>query len=172
MALGANDRRILGMVVRQGALQIGVGLTLGLGLALAIAVVAGAGIQSTLFGVGARDPRLRRGRNARHFRLAGGDIRAGASRHACRSDYCPCERSSAGRALVHPKGHALTYVVQAFRPAATHAGRAEALHYISGAAPTQRLSPLVECDPGQALSTRLTMWQSLRLAQGKPVPAY
>jgi hypothetical protein len=28
----------------------------------------------------------------------------------------------------------LTYVVQAFRPAAPRAGRAEALHYVSGAA--------------------------------------
>jgi hypothetical protein len=33
---------------------------------------------------------------------------------------------------------ALTYVVQAFRPAAPRTGRAEALHYMSGA--TSRLS--------------------------------
>ena len=56
MALGANDGTILGMVLKQGGVQIGMGLTLGLGLALAIATVAGAGIQNTLFGVGARDP--------------------------------------------------------------------------------------------------------------------
>jgi putative ABC transport system permease protein len=56
MALGANDGTILGMVLRQGVVQIGIGLMLGLGLALAIATVAGAGIQNTLFGVGARDP--------------------------------------------------------------------------------------------------------------------
>jgi len=56
MALGANDRRILGMVMKQGVIQIGIGLMLGLGFALAIATVAGNGIQSTLFGVGARDP--------------------------------------------------------------------------------------------------------------------
>ncbi len=56
MALGANDSRILGMVLRQGVVQIAIGLTLGLGLALAIAAVAGAGIQNTLFGVTARDP--------------------------------------------------------------------------------------------------------------------
>ena len=56
MALGANDGTILGMVLRQGVVQIGIGLTLGLGLALAIAAVAGSGIQSSLFGVGARDP--------------------------------------------------------------------------------------------------------------------
>ena len=56
MALGANDGTILGMVLRQGAAQIGIGLMLGLGLALAIATAAAAGIQNTLFGVGARDP--------------------------------------------------------------------------------------------------------------------
>jgi hypothetical protein len=32
-----------------------------------------------------------------------------------------------------PKALAVTYVVQAFRPAAPRAGRAEALHYVSGA---------------------------------------
>jgi putative ABC transport system permease protein len=56
MALGANDGRILGMVLKQGVVQIGIGLMLGLGFALAIATAAGNGIQNTLFGVGARDP--------------------------------------------------------------------------------------------------------------------
>ena len=56
MALGANDGTILGMVLRQGVVQIATGLTLGFGLALAIATIAANGIQSTLFGVGARDP--------------------------------------------------------------------------------------------------------------------
>ena len=56
MALGANDGRILGMVLKQGVVQVGIGLMLGLGVALAIATVAGRGIQNTLFGVGARDP--------------------------------------------------------------------------------------------------------------------
>jgi putative ABC transport system permease protein len=56
MALGANDGTILGMVLKQGVVQIGVGLTLGFGLAFAIATVAGTGIQNTLFGVSARDP--------------------------------------------------------------------------------------------------------------------
>ena len=56
MALGANDGTILGMVLRQGVVQIAIGLMLGLGLALAIATVAANGIQNTLFGVSARDP--------------------------------------------------------------------------------------------------------------------
>jgi putative ABC transport system permease protein len=56
MALGANDRRILAMVLKQGAVQIAAGLTVGLGLAYAIAIVAATGIQSTLAGVSARDP--------------------------------------------------------------------------------------------------------------------
>jgi ABC-type antimicrobial peptide transport system permease subunit len=43
-------------VLKQGVAQIAIGLTLGLALALAIAIVAGNGIQSTLFGVSARDP--------------------------------------------------------------------------------------------------------------------
>jgi len=56
MALGAGDVTILGMVLRQGVVQIALGLMLGLGVALAIAAVAGNGIQNTLFGVSARDP--------------------------------------------------------------------------------------------------------------------
>ncbi|HEX7140270.1 MAG TPA: FtsX-like permease family protein, partial [Vicinamibacterales bacterium] len=56
MALGANARRILQMVVRQGIAQIAIGLTLGLGLALVLARVAADGIRNTLFGVSGRDP--------------------------------------------------------------------------------------------------------------------
>ncbi|HEY7056611.1 MAG TPA: ABC transporter permease [Vicinamibacterales bacterium] len=56
MALGASDRRILKMVLRQGIIQLAVGLILGFGLALAIAAFGGNGIQNTLFGVSARDP--------------------------------------------------------------------------------------------------------------------
>jgi predicted permease len=56
MALGANDGTILGMVLRQGIVQIALGLTLGFALAFAIAAAAGSGIQNTLFGVTARDP--------------------------------------------------------------------------------------------------------------------
>jgi putative ABC transport system permease protein len=56
MALGANGGRILSMVMRQGVVQIAIGLMLGLGMALGIAAVGADGIQSTLFGVSARDP--------------------------------------------------------------------------------------------------------------------
>jgi ABC-type antimicrobial peptide transport system permease subunit len=56
MALGANTRRILQMVVRQGIVQIAIGLVLGLGLALGLAIAAADGIQNTLFGVSGRDP--------------------------------------------------------------------------------------------------------------------
>jgi putative ABC transport system permease protein len=56
MALGADDGKILGMVLRQGVVQIALGLTFGLGLALALATALGSGIQNTLFGVTARDP--------------------------------------------------------------------------------------------------------------------
>ncbi len=56
MALGANGRRILGMVLRQGSIQIGLGLALGLSLALWLATAGGDAIGNTLFGVTARDP--------------------------------------------------------------------------------------------------------------------
>jgi ABC-type antimicrobial peptide transport system permease subunit len=56
MALGAGTPRILGMVLRQGAMQVGLGLLLGLGLALPVVFLGGAAIQNTLFGVTARDP--------------------------------------------------------------------------------------------------------------------
>jgi hypothetical protein len=56
MALGAHTGRILRMVMAQGVIQLAVGLSIGLGLAWIVATVAGAGIQSVLFGVSARDP--------------------------------------------------------------------------------------------------------------------
>ncbi|HZM70931.1 MAG TPA: ABC transporter permease [Candidatus Cryosericum sp.] len=56
MALGADSRRILGMVLGQGSLQTGLGMALGILITLAVATVAGDGIQSVLFGVSARDP--------------------------------------------------------------------------------------------------------------------
>ncbi|HYV86224.1 MAG TPA: ABC transporter permease [Patescibacteria group bacterium] len=56
MALGADSKRILRMVLRQGSLQTGLGLGLGLLITLGLASVAGDGIQSVLFGVSPRDP--------------------------------------------------------------------------------------------------------------------
>jgi predicted permease len=56
MALGADNRRILRMVLGQGSLQTALGVALGLSMTLALAAVAGDGIQSVLFGVSARDP--------------------------------------------------------------------------------------------------------------------
>jgi putative ABC transport system permease protein len=56
MALGAQDNRILRMVLKQGVIQLAIGLTIGLGLALLVATLAGSGIQNILFGVSARDP--------------------------------------------------------------------------------------------------------------------
>ena len=56
MALGAQDNRILRMVLKQGIVQLAVGLAIGLGLALLVATLAGSGIQNILFGVSARDP--------------------------------------------------------------------------------------------------------------------
>jgi predicted permease len=56
MALGAQQREILGMVLKQAARQVGLGLTLGVGVSLALAAFAGAAISNTLFGVTASDP--------------------------------------------------------------------------------------------------------------------
>ncbi|HEX3703025.1 MAG TPA: ABC transporter permease [Vicinamibacterales bacterium] len=56
MALGADSRRILRMVLRQGSVQIGLGLAVGVGLAFAIATAGANAIGTTLFGVTARDP--------------------------------------------------------------------------------------------------------------------
>jgi predicted permease len=56
MALGANGNRILGMVLRQGGLQVALGVILGIGLAFGLAAALGSAIQTTLFGVTARDP--------------------------------------------------------------------------------------------------------------------
>ncbi|MDQ5978643.1 MAG: putative transport system permease protein [Verrucomicrobiota bacterium] len=56
MALGAENRTILSMVLRQGLIQLGIGLVLGLGLALAAALLASAGIQNFLFQVKPHDP--------------------------------------------------------------------------------------------------------------------
>jgi len=56
MALGADARRILGMILKQGGVQVAIGVTLGLGLAYTLATLIGAGIQNILFGVSGRDP--------------------------------------------------------------------------------------------------------------------
>jgi ABC-type antimicrobial peptide transport system permease subunit len=56
MALGAQTRQILRMVMKQAAWQVSIGLALGLGLSLTIAILAGGAIASTLFGVSASDP--------------------------------------------------------------------------------------------------------------------
>ncbi|QYM80666.1 ABC transporter permease [Horticoccus luteus] len=56
MALGADHRTILRMVLRQGAAQIGLGLALGILLALAIALIARDGITNFLFQISPHDP--------------------------------------------------------------------------------------------------------------------
>jgi len=56
MALGADRRRILKMVLGQGSVQTAVGLGLGLLLTLGLATAVGDGIQTVLFGVSPRDP--------------------------------------------------------------------------------------------------------------------
>jgi hypothetical protein len=56
MALGADTRRILGMVLKQGSRQIAVGLTLGIALSLGLVTFGRDAIGNMLFGVGAQDP--------------------------------------------------------------------------------------------------------------------
>ena len=56
MALGAQQSRILRMVLRQGSMQVALGLFVGMGLTLALATLGQSGIQGVLFGVSARDP--------------------------------------------------------------------------------------------------------------------
>jgi putative ABC transport system permease protein len=56
MALGADRRRILGMVVRQGSTQVVTGVLVGFALALTITTLGRSAIGNILFGVGARDP--------------------------------------------------------------------------------------------------------------------
>ena len=56
MALGADNSRIMGMVLKQGAWQIGLGLALGLGITLVIATLGADGISNVLFEINPRDP--------------------------------------------------------------------------------------------------------------------
>jgi predicted permease len=56
MALGADNRLILGMVLKQGAWQLAFGLGLGLGLSLLIAYIGASGISNFLFQVSPHDP--------------------------------------------------------------------------------------------------------------------
>ena len=56
MALGADSRRILRMVLRQGTILTGSGLVLGLLLTLGLAGLVGSGVQNVLFGVSPFDP--------------------------------------------------------------------------------------------------------------------
>ena len=56
MALGADSRRILRMVLAQGSILTGFGVALGLLITLALVGAGGDGIQTMLFGVSPRDP--------------------------------------------------------------------------------------------------------------------
>jgi putative ABC transport system permease protein len=56
MALGADARRILGMVVRQGSRQLAAGLLLGVPLSIALGILGRDAIGSILYGVSAVDP--------------------------------------------------------------------------------------------------------------------
>src|SRR5213075_1081456 len=59
MALGADARRILRMVLSQGAWQLVIGLVLGAGgVALLLGVVAAAALKNILFKVNALDPSI------------------------------------------------------------------------------------------------------------------
>ena len=56
MALGADRRRILQMLLRQGGMQVAVGLFAGLGLAVLATTLAGKAIGNILFSVDPHDP--------------------------------------------------------------------------------------------------------------------
>jgi putative ABC transport system permease protein len=56
MALGADQKRILKMVMGQGAKQLGFGLLLGLGFSLLIALVGGDGLKNFLISISPSDP--------------------------------------------------------------------------------------------------------------------
>ena len=56
MALGADQRRILGMVLKQGFWQLGLGLGFGLVLSIVLALAFGSQIQNFLIGITALDP--------------------------------------------------------------------------------------------------------------------
>jgi putative ABC transport system permease protein len=56
MALGADGRRILRMVLRQGSILTLIGVALGVLITLGLVVAAGDNMQAVLFGVSPRDP--------------------------------------------------------------------------------------------------------------------
>ncbi len=56
MALGADNQKILAMVLRQGSIQLGIGLALGLGAAALIGRLGEQGIRNALFNVSPFDP--------------------------------------------------------------------------------------------------------------------
>ncbi|WP_438483204.1 ABC transporter permease [Oleiharenicola lentus] len=56
MALGADNSKILGMVLKQASVQIGLGLVIGVVVALSIAFIGGGAIQTVLFDISPHDP--------------------------------------------------------------------------------------------------------------------
>jgi predicted permease len=57
MALGADGRSVLSLVLRQGLWQLGIGLALGLGLAFVLGTAGAQSLQNRLFGISPTDPR-------------------------------------------------------------------------------------------------------------------
>jgi ABC-type antimicrobial peptide transport system permease subunit len=56
MALGADNSRILGMVLKQAGWQLAIGLFLGIGVTLTIAYFAGEPLAGVFFGISPFDP--------------------------------------------------------------------------------------------------------------------
>jgi predicted permease len=83
MALGADARRIMKMVMRQGAFQLSVGLTLGVGAAaLLLGVIGAAALRNFLFNVNTLDP------------LIYGSVAALLTLVAAASSYVPARRAT------------------------------------------------------------------------------
>lgn len=83
MALGADARRILAMVMKQGAWQLSIGLTIGVGLAaLLLGVIGAAALKNFLFNVNTLDP------------LIYGAVAALLTLVAAASSYVPARRAT------------------------------------------------------------------------------
>ncbi len=94
MALGAHERTVVRLIVREAMIMAAAGVVIGIGVALPLTNLL---VAKLLFGTSPRSTHIRERRRAARHHRAGRRLRSGSPRHARRSD---CRAQAVYRATV------------------------------------------------------------------------